>query len=453
MFNIRNDTLGLSPFGGYNVPQKGFWNAVAAGIGAAGSIYNNILGNKAAQGMSSAQMSHEENMYALQYRHAMEAELRADKRWYEQMDYQQELERAMLDYTFKNYNSPEAQAKFLRAAGLNPSAMLANGSSPFGNMPTPSAGGVGMMQGNTPSANSGFTPFHQGFENPFAHVGETIKQIAEAQKAMSESEYTDVNTEFALQTFGARAGQELVKLGSMQLEQDRQQWLFSLDKENLPKKQKWEIKRLINESFKLQSEGHYYQAMQGVQDVTERLLNMDLAIKAPYAANAVTFGKTALADMRAEIEEKRAKAQEARYSGENLRNEAWMRGFNNRLIELQSRIYGMDNSNFHAVKASVTEDVRGMLQMARDKNIISQEAAEQANARINRAMKYNSLPEWMRDTKSLIEWLAETGGSFAGAAANVYGANKISKGMQRKPQEHIHRYLQFVPVASSAYLY
>lgn len=330
MYNIRNDTLGLSPFGGFNIPQKGIALTTAmlgsAGISAAGSVLNNILGNKAAQGMSSAQMQHEENMYALQYRHAMEAEQRADKRWYEQMDYEQELQKAMLDYTFKNYDSPAQQAKFLRAAGLNPSAMLANGSSPFGNMPAPSVGGVGMMQGNTPAANSGFTPWHQGFENPFAHIGETVKQLAEAQKAMSESEYTDVNTEFALHTFGARTGQELAKLGSLQLANDYQNFLLQLDKINLPKRQEWEIKRIMNESFKFESEGHHQQALQGVADVTEKLLNMDLAIKSPYAANAVAFSNLVMEDMKAGIQQKKSSSyqsyQQGRLFGEQTTTES-----------------------------------------------------------------------------------------------------------------------------------
>lgn len=317
MFNIRNDTLGLSPFGGYNIPHKGAIDPqiIAAGLGVGGSILNNLLGNYAAQGMSSAQMSHEENMYALQYRHAMEAEQRADKRWYDQMDYNQELQKALLDYSFKNYNSPEKQAQFLRAAGLNPSAMLANGSSPFGDMPTPSVGGVGMMQGSTPSANSGFTPWHQGFENPFAHIGEIIKQMAEAQKALSESEYTDVSTEFALHTFGARASQELAKAGSLQLANDYQNFLLQLDKVNLPKRQEWEIKRLMNESFKFESEGMHQRALQGVADVTERLLNMDLAIKSPYAANAVTFANLMMEDMRAGIQQKKSSSYQSYQQG------------------------------------------------------------------------------------------------------------------------------------------
>ena len=140
--------------------------AVAGAIIAAGAVTGAAISsagassiNSSSQNFASAQnqaaMDFSERMHNQTVQEGIQAENRADRRYIEQSQFNQGLQKEMLDYVFNNFNSPAAQAKALRAAGFNPSTLLSNSASPFGNVSAPASTGTSYNLGSTPAAPVG----------------------------------------------------------------------------------------------------------------------------------------------------------------------------------------------------------------------------------------------------------------------------------------------------------
>ena len=183
-----------------------WWADLAsAGLGVAGSLVANSQNASNQQALMHQNEQFTQDMYALQYRHAMEAENRADERWYKQVDYNQqaqlEYQKALLDYVYKNYESPEAQAAALRAAGINPSALIAGGKSPFGNVASPGGNVAGLVSG---VGSNGVVPFGSQstafpqMQNPLAVMNDFIPQLAKGDRLLRHSLLTWKNSHMLL---------------------------------------------------------------------------------------------------------------------------------------------------------------------------------------------------------------------------------------------------------------
>lgn len=91
--------------------------------------------------------------------------------------YAQKLQKEMLDYQWKNFSSPAAQARSLAAAGLNPSVAFGQGS--VSHVATPSA------------AAQSISPVDVGLSGQ--DMASTILALSEAKKAGSEAAGTDLD--------------------------------------------------------------------------------------------------------------------------------------------------------------------------------------------------------------------------------------------------------------------
>ena len=148
--------------------------------------------------------------------------------WQEKMmDKQQAYWKQQFDY-INEYNKPSNVAKRYFEAGASPSAAF-GGSSVGQATASPSLGGSGSPVGFPPTMQNGAQMFST-IAQALSSLGSAFKNTAEGKSIMS-----------------LLADQ----LRGLKLDNDQKQFLFNLDQENLPKKQKIEIGNLFAEGQKL----------------------------------------------------------------------------------------------------------------------------------------------------------------------------------------------------------
>lgn len=400
-------------------------SAAAAGTNALINAGMSLYGANRSSNYMSAMMHQNEqftqDMYALQYRHAMEAEQRADRRYYEQMDYGYKQQKELAQYLFDNFESPAAQVAALRRAGINPSAVFGGSASPYGSVSAPSLSGASPFQGGVPS------PISQGLPSamPFNGVADSISQglasLGSFLRDYSQSEINDVNVDRLIATQNSYIREQYAKANLAELTYDHEQLFYMVDRMYKDKEKRAELKLTLNRAFAASAEGHYTEAQEILVDTMSDLNRQKWFLQNPYCAHALELFQTTYGDMEAQRRLHENQGTESYHNSRMLRVQA-------DVLDLQEEIANMDNESFDNYRKKAPEKTRGLIEMARNQNLISQSAAEEANKKINRAQAYNNLPEWSKDMISVTEFLLESLGGAASAGVGAYVGAKVRMG-------------------------
>lgn len=398
----------------------------AAAIGLGGSIYSTERGMNASSNMMHANEAFTQDMYNRQLIDNYNAELRANKRWYEQYDYtkngqlallaaQTQQQKDLAKYMFENFESPAAVAKAMRQAGLNPSALAGSGSPlqslsvPGVSMPSGSSPGV--MQGTSPSPFSAGMPGIPTLDNPASSIANVLSQLALASKTSSETGYINAQTDRLLATAEDFVQQQHYQTGLLKIAEAHQGLIFAIDQIYKKDQEKAKLRLMFNQAFSASAQGHYYEALEGLTDAQAEMQKMKNFEESPYAANYLYNYSLAISEIEERIKNMQGQTYMFTQSGREMQ-------LQNDIQETQNLIYGF--TNIEQARHAVPERLRRYIELARDKNIITQGDAEAANKLLNRMQRYNDLSEWKKDAISITDYIADKVGNVAGAAAGAY---------------------------------
>lgn len=365
---------------------------------------------------------YQEQLYNRQLLDNYNAEMRAQDRWYRQQDYQQKIQQEMLDYVFKNFDSPAARAKALRAAGFNPSAMLQNAGGAFGNS-SPAVGSPSPIHGVAPNV-AGLPMQAAQVRNPLEGITELVPSIASAIESLSNAKNKDTDTDYLLKTLTDRVRKASLEADGQEIANVHAQLLYNVDEMNLDKRQKAEIKLTLNRAFSESAKGHHLQASEMLIDEQTKMQRMKNFEESPYAANTLELFALGIRQQKAAIEKMRGETYMFTQSGREMQ-------LRNDIQETQNLIYGF--TNIEQAKHAVPEKLRRFIEQAWSKNVISQADAEAANKLLNRMQRYNSLDEWQKDAISITDYIMDKLGGAAAAGAGAYiGARTPRAGAKPK---------------------
>ena len=164
-----------------------FDGAASAGVSAAGSVLGSVFGNlfnsnQAAKSRKWATREREASQfYQTSERQASQAFQTSER----------QDQNAWSEQQYLKYNSPQAIAQQLRAAGLNPSVMMSgtNGSA----MGASSGSTGGAPSGSSPGFGSVPPPYMStsSFTSAFSDIANAVKSIGEAKKLGIETKYLE----------------------------------------------------------------------------------------------------------------------------------------------------------------------------------------------------------------------------------------------------------------------
>lgn len=398
----------------------------AAAIGLGGSIYSTERGMNASSNMMHANEAFTQDMYNRQLIDNYNAEMRANRRWYEQYDYtksgqlallaaQTQQQKELAEYMFKNFESPAAVAKAMRQAGLNPSALAGSGS-PIQSLSVPgvsmpSGSPPGMMQGSPASPFSAGMPGIPSLDNPANSMANILSQLALASKNSSESGYLNAQTDRLLATAEDFVQQQHLQTGLLKIAEAHQGLILSIDQIYKNDQEKAKMRLLFNQAFTASAQGHYYEALEGLTDAQAEMQKMKNFEESPYAANYLYNYSLAVSEIESRIHNLRGQTYMFTQSGREMQ-------LRNDIQETQNLIFGF--TNIYQAKHAVPERLRRYIEQASAKNLITQADAEAANKLLNRMQRYNNLDEWQKDAISITDYIMDKIGGAAGAAAGAY---------------------------------
>lgn len=202
------------------------WQAVAAGIGALGSIFQHNQN----RGMTREQME-----YQTAEREASQAYQTSERE--AQQAYQTSERNAQNAYQegiYNKYQSPEAMVRQYQAAGLN-GKLAVEGAGSLGNMSVSSGNSGGAPSSGAPHGASIAPPYQQG--NIFASG---FQNMAAAMAALGQAKKTGVETSQMEQLFTE-------EFRRLKLSNDAQALYNSVNKDFLNKKTAAELEKLLTE--------------------------------------------------------------------------------------------------------------------------------------------------------------------------------------------------------------
>lgn len=211
-------------------------------------------------GLYSAKVAQENNEDQIDFAH-----------WSQQNS--QEFNAAMYDKAVKDqremyekYQSPQAIAKSLRAAGLNPSAMngIQGGSIPS----VPS----------TPHSSPVGTPQLQNEGSAFA---QSLQSIGSAFSSLASAELQDAQTNESRSLLNEKLNQLILQNNGQQLMNAKTEFDTYAAQQKLP----YEINELINDCYLKYYQGKHSEALASLVEVQEKIANKEFDIKSEEAAN------------------------------------------------------------------------------------------------------------------------------------------------------------------------
>ena len=260
--------------------------AVAGAIIAAGAVAGSAISsvgassvNSSSQNFAAAQnqaaMDFSERMHNQTVQEGIQAENRADKRYIEQSQFNQGLQKEMLDYVFKNFNSPQAQAKALRAAGFNPSTLLGSSASPFGNVSAPASTGTSYNLGNTPTAPTSSVTSPPSLVNPLAPFGDSVKSITSSIADLARSNLDTASKERTLNLLEGEVREQVLKNKGFETANAHAALMYGIDQVFGHSRAAADLKFKINSASKLYLEGEVDKANKTMLEVQTDLYRFE----------------------------------------------------------------------------------------------------------------------------------------------------------------------------------
>lgn len=185
----------------------------------------------------------------------------------------QEFNAAMYDKAVKDqrdmyekYQSPQAIAQSLRAAGLNPSAM--NGSLQGGTIPSVPS---------TPHSSPVATP---QFQNEGSAFAQSLQSIGSAFSSLASAELQDAQTNESRSLLNEKLNQLILQNNGQQLMNAKTEFDTYAAQQKLP----YEINELINDCYLKYYQGKHSEALASLVEVQEKIANKEFDIKSEEAA-------------------------------------------------------------------------------------------------------------------------------------------------------------------------
>ena len=215
---------------------------VSSIVGASSARSNNQASMQFTADANQKQMDFAREMYEKQLGDAIAAEGRANVEFDRRQQMSIDAMKEMQAWIQNNYQSPSAQVRALRAAGLNP-AMILGGSHGFGSVsssvPSPSAPSV-----NYPSPTGVSLHGAPALENEGVVLGEGIESLSRSVANVVSADKTSEETRRLRDTHDIFVQTAMAEKLTRQTAAEHMQLQLSLDKLNLPKKQDLEIKKM-----------------------------------------------------------------------------------------------------------------------------------------------------------------------------------------------------------------
>lgn len=201
---------------GAEVGTSALIGGIVSGIGAlAGGIATGVGASSAARTSSSyASQMHEDDMkFATDMKlwdidRANEVFGMENAEYDRRLKNQTEQQKELLEWLQKNFNSPAAQAKALRAAGLSPSVLYGTGNNPFGSIGVPEISAPSSPSISSQGIGNTSLPAHlqPQFNNVGAGIGQGISSAAQVAAqtydTLVRSNQTDEQTRQLKASFG-----------------------------------------------------------------------------------------------------------------------------------------------------------------------------------------------------------------------------------------------------------
>lgn len=246
-------------------------SVAGAAISSSGASSVNADSQNFAAAQNQQAMDFSERMHNQTVQEGIQAEERADRRYIEQSQFNQGLQKEMLDYVFKNFNSPSAQAKALRAAGFNPSTLLGSSSSPFGNVPTPQSTGTSYNLGSTPAAPVGSSVGSPSLINPLSPFGDSVKSITSSLGDLAKANLDTSSSNRTEKLLELEVREKLLANKNAEIAFKHNALLLGIDKAFKSKKAAAELKHLVNSASLLAIQGKTEEANQDVLKLQKKL--------------------------------------------------------------------------------------------------------------------------------------------------------------------------------------
>lgn len=186
---------------------------IALGMGSvAGSLFSSSVQAESAETTNAQQLAfaRQENetnrnfqreMFDKQVVENINSENRANEEWFRRLGLSNAATKELTEYLYKNFNSPQAQAKALRAAGVNPAAFFGNGGSAFGNMSLAETSNPNVSQSSSPSVGtpssiqpnlrSPYENFDSGVSTALDVASRAYMNVSKANKMSAEQSHLE----------------------------------------------------------------------------------------------------------------------------------------------------------------------------------------------------------------------------------------------------------------------
>lgn len=243
---------------------------IGSGVSAHGASSTNASALSASAEENTKLRQWQEGMYMWQQKDALAAEQRANTEYNRRQQMNLQNTKELTEYLYKNFQSPAAQAKALRAAGLNP-AMILGGSSGFGGSAMQAPESVNPSMGSVPSVPSASTMSIPQLENPMIHYASATGQMAQAFNLLMQGDKSGVETDTLRKTQQSLVTSAMEDAQLKQTARYSAEFHLALDKVNLPKKIKSEIELLDAKVNNAALEGKYIEAKTASEQILKTI--------------------------------------------------------------------------------------------------------------------------------------------------------------------------------------
>lgn len=241
-----------------------------------------FLAASAVSSIAGSVMASQTNAEMMQTNKDMQADA---QKWNEKMYVQQMQDQEDM---YNKYQSPQAIAKQLREAGLNPSA-LASGGLSGGSMPSvPSVGSSPAL--SSPSLSNPAAPLQQGIND----MASSISQLSSAENQTAEAEKTRSMLAGQLESL-------MLQNKQMDLHNHWQEFQNYLQQNFGEDKMTSEISDNLSRAYLNYMTGDTQKALSGYYDVLTKIGDNEYKISYEKAANIGTYIQLMLGDMQAGI--------------------------------------------------------------------------------------------------------------------------------------------------------
>lgn len=237
------------------------------------------------------------------------------------------LQKELLVWLQKNFNSPEAQAKALRAAGLSPSVIYGNGQNPFGSISVPEVSSPSSPAINNPGLSSS-VPGHiqPQFNNVGAGIGQGLSSAAQVAaqtyNTLQQSAKTDTENEQLKNMFADVLKGIQLKNANQETKNAYDNLTLSLYRAYGDKEKALTVSKLAADAYNAFMQGDESKANAALSGIQKNMLDRKDKIEAAAFVDVQFWANNLIEDANLSLSLKRAQINTERYRPTLMRSES-----------------------------------------------------------------------------------------------------------------------------------